>query len=311
MISVFSAYIKGLQQAWHEKRLILVVYGFNLFFAYLITIPVSMMLEKGFANRIAATEMLHKFDLTYYLTIIRDFGAGLDVTRVILTFGLLYIVLNTFFAGGILTLFHRQEKFTLGDFFSGCVEFFSRFLRLFLFSLILFLLSIIIFFLLGALSGLITDNAATEFWPFLLFFLREFLLVLLLLFFNIILDYARIMTVVNDFHGMYQALKQAFMFVLMSMRRTMALYLLYLLTTVSLILMYLVVEHVLSVSSWITVLLFFIWSQLFMIARMWSRLSLFAGQYIFYKFSNTAMPGMTKEMLDKAVMDYEARSVSS
>ena len=36
-------------------------------------------------------------------------------------------------------------------------------------------------------------------------------------------------------------------------------------------------------------------------------MSFFAGQFYFYKFANTAMPGMTKEMLDRAVEDSEER----
>jgi hypothetical protein len=36
-------------------------------------------------------------------------------------------------------------------------------------------------------------------------------------------------------------------------------------------------------------------------------MSFFAGQYSFYHFSNTAMPGMTKNMLDAAVDNYEKR----
>ena len=96
MISVLKAYQHGLRDAWREKKLIVVLYAFNLFFAYLMTIPVSMMLNQGFENRVAATKMLDKFDFTYYLSLIRDFGSGLDVSRLVLTFGLLFIVLNTF-----------------------------------------------------------------------------------------------------------------------------------------------------------------------------------------------------------------------
>jgi hypothetical protein len=44
-----------------------------------------------------------------------------------------------------------------------------------------------------------------------------------------------------------------------------------------------------------------------MISKLWIRLSFFAGEYSFYLHSNTAVPGMSREMLDEAVVAYEQR----
>ena len=125
---------------------------------------------------------------------------------------------------------------------------------------------------------------------------------------NMLFDYARIMTIVNDFHGMYQTIKQALMFVMMSVRKTMSLYLTYLFTLIVFLLIYLFIESFISVTGWLTILIYFLWSQIFMISRIWLRMSFFAGQYSFYHYSNTAMPGMTKAMLDDAVEEYEKRA---
>ena len=149
------------------------------------------------------------------------------------------------------------------------------------------------------------NNATTEHLPFLFFVLRILFFGALLALINMLFDYAKIMTVVNDFHNMFATVKQSIMFVMMSPLKTMGLYFSYLLTMILFIIIYVFIESFISVSGWLTILAFFLWAQIFMISRIWIRMSFFAGQYSFYHYSNTAMPGMTKAMLDKAVEDYE------
>jgi hypothetical protein len=143
----------------------------------------------------------------------------------------------------------------------------------------------------------------------MLFVLKVLILGVMLAIINMIFDYARIMTVVNDFYGMYKTIKQAMMFVIMIPRKTMTLYFLYLFTIIVFMIIYLVVESFINITNWFTILFFLLWTQIFMISRIWIRMSFFAGQYSFYHYSNTAMPGMTKAMLDKAVDDYEKREI--
>jgi hypothetical protein len=311
MISVIRAFTLGIQSAWKEKKLLIVLYAFNLLFAYVITIPVSSMLGRGLSGRPAASEMLSQFDITYFITITRDFGSGLDISRLLITFGLIYMLLNTFFAGGIIATLHDPERFSISRFFSACTLFFRRFLRLFLFSLIFFLVILIIFLLLQAITTSLTEDSATEFWPVILFFIRLAFIIFMLIMVNMLFDYAKIIVVVNDFNSMYSTIKQALMFVMMSMRKTVSLYMLYFLAFLLLLFLYLGIEQFISVSSGYMVLVFFLWSQLYMLIRLFIRLSFFSGQYFFYMYSNTAMPGMTREMLDTAVEEYKLRENTS
>lgn len=307
MISIFAAYKNGLFTAWKEKKMLFLLYGFNLLFAYLITLPLSMMLTKALENTTAADKILHSFDFTIYTTIMDVFGKGVHLGRTITTFSILYLIINTFFAGGILKIIMEEKKFTIIDFLKGCVEYFNRFLRLFLLSVLSIIIAIIVFMIFSKILGLFAENPTSEHLPFLFFTLKILFLGFLLALINMIFDYAKIMTVVNDFHKMYSTIKEAVLFVMMSPRKTISLYFSYLMTTVLFLILYLVIESFISVTGWMSFIVFFLWTQIFMISRIWIRLSFFAGQYVLYRFSNTAMHGMTKEMLDNAVTDYEKR----
>jgi hypothetical protein len=307
MIKILTAYKNGLSAAWNEKKMLFWLYGFNLIFAYLITLPIAMMLTKALDQTTAADKLLQAFDFTIYTTIMDKFGTGVSLGRTITTIGLLYLVVNIFFAGGILKIFIEENKFKLKNFFDGCVEYFNRFLRLFLLSVLCIIFAILMYFLISKAFGLITTNSTTEHLPLIFFILKFLLLGFMLTIVNMLFDYAKIMTVVNDFNGMFKTVKQAMMFVMMSPRKTTVLYFSYLITVIFLMIIYLLVENFIPVTGWLTILIFFLWAQIFMISRIWIRMSFFAGQYSFYRFSNTAMPGMTKEMMDIAVETYEKR----
>lgn len=307
MINIMTAYKKGLSEAWIEKKMLFWLYGFNFIFAYVLTIPISMMLNKALDKTTAASNFLEAFDFTIFATIMDQYGKSLSFSRSIITIGLLYLIVNIFFAGGILKVFSGETKFKLSEFLGGCVEFFNRFLRLFLLSVLFLILVFILQLAISKLFGLFTKNATTEHLSVILFFLRIFLIGLMLAFVNMVFDYAKIMTVFNDFRAMFRTTKNAIIFVMMSLRKTTGLYALYLVTAILFLILYLFLESILSVNSGISVFLFFVLSQLYILTRVWIRLSFFAGQYTFYRHANTAMPGMTKEMLDEAVETYEAR----
>ena len=53
-------------------------------------------------------------------------------------------------------------------------------------------------------------------------------------------------------------------------------------------------EKIIPVNSGLTVLVFFIVSQLYILSRVWIRLSFFGGQYLFYHQTNMATQGINQ-----------------
>ena len=307
MIPVFTAFKAGLKEAWKQKKMIVFLYLVNITVAYLLALPVSMILADSLDYTTAADKLLQAFDVTLFQTIYLDYAADLNLGQLLITYALFYLVLNTFFAGGILRIIIDGKGFGFRPFFSGCVEYFSRFLTLFLFSLVFFMMVFVMLGFLSALSEYFTSDVTTDFLPFVSVFLRLSFLVMLLAMINMLFDYAKIMTVVNDFYAMLDTTKVAVMYVMMSMRKTVSLYLLYLLTAILLFALYWFLESLLDISNITGITIFIILSQIYILSRIWIRLSFLAGQYIFYHHSNTAMPGMSREMLDAAVEAYEKR----
>ncbi len=308
MISIWQAYISGIRMAWNYKKVVFFLYGINLVIAYLIMIPLSTVMSKALDNTTAALRLLEGLDMTTFSTIYSEFGNGLSLASAVFGFGLVYLVLNTFFAGGILHLLKENIEFSLKEFLSGCTIYFKRFFKLLGISLVLLLSLIIFYVIITLLFGIFTKNAVTEFWPFILFFVKLFLIVCMLAMINMFFDYVKILIVSNDYYRIFKTLKDTMMFVMMSMRKTIGLYGLYLFTALAALVIYLYINNFYELTGPLTIFKFFVVSQLYMILKMFIRVSFFTGQFGFYTHSNTAMPGMTKEMLDEAVEYYEARN---
>jgi hypothetical protein len=311
MISIWSAYTQGIRIAWDYKKVVFLLYGINLFVAYLLLIPFSTMLAKALDNTTAALQLLEAFDITIFSTIISEYGRGSNLIGLIISYGFVYLILNTFIAGGILHLLKENIDFSMKEFLTGCVTYFKRFIKLLLLSVLFMVAVLITFILLKVLFGLFTKNAVTEFWPFLLNFLSILLLICMIAIINMLFDYAKIIVVYNDFYKIFRSVKDTIMFVMMSMGKTLGLYGLYFLTSLIFLYIYLYMSSLIYVTGPLTIFLFFIVSQLYMIVKMFIRLCFFTGQFKFYKNSNTAMPGMTEEMLDGAAKAYEERLLSN
>ena len=282
MINVFDMYRKGLSEIWENKSLLFWLYGFNLLFAYLLALPVSMMFGEALDQTVAAEKLLAAFDLTLLASIISKYGAGISLNRLILTFGLLYFLLNIFFTGGIISHFARAEKFNFRKFITGCTDYIGRFFRLFLISFLFLLGVLILFVLFSKLSGWITEGAATEHSSVILFAIRLIIIGILLAMINMLFDYAKIITVVNNHTKMFRTVKSALGFVFSHSGRTILLFSLFLLTALIIMSFYYLIESVIHVNSGLMIMLFFLWSQIYVLAKLWIRLSFFAGQYLFY-----------------------------
>jgi hypothetical protein len=282
MISTFSAYTSGLHHARRQKKMLFFLYGFNLVIAYLLSLPFSGMLQKALDNTVMADKLLRAFDFTALVILIDEYGKGVTLGWPILVFAVSYVLLSTFFSGGIVKLFCSEINFTVHEFLTGCVKYFNRFFRLLLFTTGILLVIFVLYLLFSGLLEKITENTVTEFWPFSLVIIKWSLLALLLAWMAMLLDYTRIGIVAHDNPEVYRSLKQTFGFVLKNFFSTAGLYGLLLMTGVCLLLIYLAIGHLIPEDSGLGVVLFFVISQVYMISRVWLRLGFYSGQILNY-----------------------------
>jgi hypothetical protein len=199
---------------------------------------------------------------------------------------LLYIILHVFLAGGILSIFNMDSpKFTLKRFFYGSGTYFPRFFLLMLISWIFFIAAGI--FLNEGFNSIldnVAENSLSEVTPFYLGLLFGAILFFLILFIQMVFDYARIKIVLEDRKNVLKSALEAFGFVFKHLGSTLGLYYLILLVYFVVTIVYIFIKELIPQSAFLGVLIAFLLQQLFIFALIWVRCWLYSSQLELYRY---------------------------
>lgn len=311
-MKVMLNFFKGFKNAGKLTRMIILLLVINLAFSLILAIPMYHSLKDSFGKSLAGERMAEGFDYLWWEEY-RDEAQGLeqtftpsiigkgailnnleglvqlrvfDLPPVILIFGLLYIILHTFLAGGILSLFRKGDaEFSLRDFFQGAGSFFFRFFLLTLFSWIFFLIigQIVKGSFDSILSGM-RDTAFSEVAPFYWGLVFSAVVFFLFLFIQMVFDYGRIKLVVEDSTNVLTSAVGAFGFVFRHLGSTFGLYYLLFLVQIVFTLIYILIQGVIPESSFLGVVLAFMFQQIFIFGLIWIRCWLYSSQMELYRY---------------------------
>jgi hypothetical protein len=282
MRNLVSVYSTGLKNSWAQQKMLFFLYGINLLFAYLVSLPFTGMVEQALDQTVMADKLLQAFDFTALAILIQEYGRGVSLSWNIFVFAACYGLLHTFFSGGIIKIFCSNMNFTFRDFWTGCVEYFSRFFKLLLISLGVLLVILVLYLLFSGLLDMITENTSTEFWPFVLFGLKLVMLAALLAWISMLSDYTKIIIVRHDIKSIVQALIQSFKFIRNNFIRTSVIYLGLLIMGAGFLVIYLGLEQLITTSTIAGIFIFFILSQFYIISRIWWRINYYYVQGTYY-----------------------------
>lgn len=278
-MGIFKSFVGGIKQVNSNKKMLFVLFIFNFFFALLITAPFYSFLYSTLSRSLMADNLIEKFDIKFLVELIPQ---HLDTIRpfagLMLVAAIVFFLLSSFLAGGIIDVFHRQEKTSFPrQFFQGCGAYFLRFLRLMLISLIFYCIAFIIFLIIQLiLSSIFAGSAVGLIIP-------GAILIFLMLFINMLFDYAKIKTVTGDKKGMFRTTFEALKFVFLHLKRTLGLYYLIFVISLVLIIILISIKSLIPAINWRLILLLFIWQQFIVIARLWLRMLFFSSQLQLYK----------------------------
>ncbi len=311
-MKVFMNFAKGFINTGKTTRMVLLLFVLNLFFSIILALPMYHSLKDSFGSSVVGDRMAEGFDYLWWQEF-RDESQGLERTfspsilgkgailnnlerliqmrffrlpLAVLIMGFLYIIFHTFLAGGILFTFNQDTlKFKIKRFFDGSGTYFFRFLLLLLIS------SVILFTLVASLKygfNLIMDNvqkdSLSEITPFYYNLGFSVIIFILILFFQMVFDYARIKIVLEGRRDVLKTVFQAFGFVFRRPFSTLGLYYLIFLIQVAITIGYVFLKEFIPQSDWLFVLLAFFIQQLFIFLIIWLRCLLYSSQMELYRY---------------------------
>lgn len=269
----------GTARIWVHKRLLLWLYLINMVFAVVLVFPL-----RNLVSTIAETDLADDFLSRFNIDAFLDIWAEHSLVFKTLGFsavglGIVYLVASIFLTGGIVATLAADNRVTLRRFITNAARYFWRFLRLFV-ALAIVLGSVVAANLIwlkpyvDTQRDLVTTGRAS-------FLLRSGNVIVILIVAALILmvfDYAKIRTVVQDRRSAVMAVLSALGFTLRRPCRTVFLFTMNLILAGLLVVAYLVVENLFSGATIASIIGLFALQQLFILGRIWMKLSFFASQ---------------------------------
>jgi len=311
-MKVFINFIKGFADTRKAARMVLLLLIINLAFSLILALPMYHALKDSFGDSLVGERMAEGFDYLWWEEF-RDEAKGLEKTftpsiigkgailnnlegllmmrvfglpSIVLIMVLLYIILHTFLAGGILSIFDKKEgKFSMREFFQGAGSHFFRFFLLMLLSWFFFILfPYVSFGILGTTLEKVREHAFSEITPFYLGLVFNVVVLVLFLFIQMVFDYARIKIVLEDSRNVIKSALGAFGFVFRHLGSTLGLFSLLFLVQVAVTLVYIFIQGFIPQYHFWGVLIAFLFQQVFIFSLIWVRCWLYSSQMELYKY---------------------------
>lgn len=308
---VFKSFLQGWKRVNQFKKMWLFIFLVNIIFALILAFPMQKTLQDSFGNSLVEDNMRKEFDYGWYrhfqyegkglsgafFAFVGGWGAVVEnLDRLVtgelfsqhyslMALGIIYLLLNIFFMGGIIGLYNTPDtKFTIAQFLSQAGTYFGRFFRLFVISLPFYI------FLVYMLRARLTMSIFTSMidknveWPSFLMSLGVNILALFLLcLINMIFDYAKISTVVQQGKSMLRQTGRAIKFVFKNFSKTLRLYYLIFIVGIILVAIYALIESHFDQTILASLIFIFLIQQLFILGKIWIRLTFYASQLALFK----------------------------
>jgi len=291
--------------------MVILLFIFNLLFSLILAVPMYTSLEKSIGGSEVGDRMVKDFDYIWWEEF-RDQSKGMETTfspsilgkgavldnfvhllnfgktrlpRVILVFGALYMLFHTFFSGGIISVLAEDSSaFSIRGFFSGAGKLAPRFFLLMIISWIFFFLVIVLKDFFSTIAASVSSTAVSEIFPFYLSLIFSIFVYVLFLFFQMVFDYARIKTALEDSQNVLLTIRDAFIFVFKNIVSTMGLFYLLLLTNLAITVVYIILKEIIPQSSTVFIAVVFVIQQTFICSLIWIRCWLYSSQVELYKY---------------------------
>lgn len=284
-MNLMSVFTFALKRATAERRMVMLLYATNLLLAAVLALAFRSVLISAFGSTMATSGLMEGLNFNTLTELLLKHGAEVGaVFNQIVWYVLLYMIINTLLAGGILTTLREKEtRFTVREFFAGCGIYFFRFFRLFLlFGILLIILAFVWMAVLGVLFNAVTAEGSSEIpyivWAIVILILFFIPLMVLL----VIADYTKVSTVLSNTHAMVRAAWRSTKFVFRNFLRVIGLQLLMLLVPIVLFLIYLWLDLTIGMTTVTTLLVMFVIQQIFVVTRVWTRVFFFSGELELY-----------------------------
>lgn len=276
--------LQGTRSVFYNFKFVVLLWGANAASAFVLSIPVYAVLHDSLGRSILSDKLAVNFDYIWFLQFLNIYKSNLDQIHYML-YGLMaiYLLVQTFFLGGIISIFNIPKKNHTVDFFYGGVRYFVRFTKLMLFSLLFFGVAFLINKYTGEVIISAFKNSENELAEFILMSLRYLLLIFFIGVVSIIADYSKIYIAVKDKFEIIRTLIETIKFLKNNFAKVFILFLLVAIFGAVGAVIYNIVRVTIPETPFYFLLVSFILQQMLIIFRLLIRMLFYSTEVILFK----------------------------
>jgi len=282
-LSIKEILVNGSRLVFAHRKFVLLFWITNIVFAFALSLPLFSVLQHGLANSLINSNLSLGFDYLWYVQFRHIYRNSLDAIPILLyAFAGVYVLVQLFYLGGLLSVYTNSKKNHVVDFFYGSVKYFIRFLKIAVVVGALYFAAISINVLIDygiKQIFLEKENAAVEFAVQIFRYLFFLLLISII---NIISDYTKIAIVVIDSTKLFRSLYKSFQFIKKNFVKVMTVYFIMLVFVAIGATIYNVVDSFLPKKPVYFLLLTFLIQKLLIIFRVLIRMYFYSTELLIF-----------------------------
>jgi hypothetical protein len=275
----------GIRDTLKNIKLLVLLYFLNLIFSVIIAIPFKDTLNDAFSRIKISENLINRFDFSVAVDFMNYYGEQIGVIfSYVFLIGILYLILNIFLSGGILSIWRTDQKiFDRNIFFVNCAEYFWRFIKILFFIALAMIIIMVVVGLLFSLVSKFSDSIYSSNTINILYLIVIAVLLLLISIILIVYDYAKIILVKDIAVSSYRSVLYSIKFVFSNILGSYSLFLIMAGMFLSSTVIYFALKYVLPLDNWGYFLIILIIQQIYIIFRIFLRVVLYSSQFIYHE----------------------------
>jgi hypothetical protein len=276
--------LTSLRNVFYNFKFVFLLWGTNVFAAFIVSMPIYYIINDHLGNSAIGEFVSDEFSIFWLNQFRFIYSSNLaGIPLVLISTLIAYMLVQTFFVGGIISIFNQPSKNHSVDFFYGSVKYWYRFTKVMFTSLIFFVIAFLFNDLLGNFIGYIFANTENEFLDMILRSLRYIILIFLIGIVTIISDYVRVSIVVGDKQDVLKVIFDTIKFIKENFSITFSVFFVVAVLGALGSIIYNIISGTIARSPFYFLIISFIIQQLLIIFRFFVRMLFFATEVYIFK----------------------------
>ena len=274
----------GIRAVVNNRQIVILLWSFNAVSALILSLPIYYLLDDNLRFSMMSSELSGSFQYIWFQQFLKSYSSNIgEIPFVFYSMVGFYALIQTFFLGGLISIFNSPKKNHIVDFFYGGVKYWLRFTRIVIISLLFFYLAFKINDYSGDLITWVYRDSEYALMEFIFRALRYIVLVFLIGVVTIVSDYSKVSLAVKDTHKAIKEIYNTLIFLRKNFTKVFIVFLIVAVIGALGSILYNLIGRFIPRTPYYYLILLFIIQQMLIIFRLFVRMLFCSTEVILFK----------------------------